>query len=90
MRLVLLLLAVVLANGVLANLVWRMVGARSREVRVTGRTFALLFALANLFVAGVSLLHLWRSDWSWFYIVMLFQALAFAYRFGGATKGNYP
>jgi len=90
MRLLLLILAVILVNGFLSNLVWRMIGSKRQEVRVGARIFAALFALANLAAAVLGLWQLYRMGWDWFYILLLLQGVVFAYRFGGATTGNYP
>ena len=87
---ILILFGLVLVNGALANLVWRIAGADQRRVQLMGKTLAVLFALANLVIGFLSLAYVWRNGWSWFYAVVMIQAFVFAFRFGGATTGSYP
>jgi hypothetical protein len=87
---ILIILGVVAVNALLANLVWWIVGSQRRVLRMLGRGFGGLFALANLALAFVSFLPLVRGGWDWFYGALVVLALIFAFRFGGATSGRYP
>lgn len=79
----------VVANSLLADGVWRVVRAKRRNVRSLGRFLAGLFSLSNLAIAVISFQYLWKSGWDWFYFALLLTGLIFAFRFGGATSGQY-
>lgn len=89
MRWVLLILTMAFANAVLANLEWRIVGAKRLPFRLVGRTMGLVFSQANLAIAFFAFIQLWRLGWEPFYIAMLLLGLIFALRFGGAVTGKY-
>ena len=90
MRWVLLFLIMAFANAVLANLAWRIVGAKRLAFRLVGRTLGLVFGLANMAIAFFAFIQLWRLGWEPFYIAMLLLGLIFAFRFGGTVTGRYP
>lgn len=90
MRWVFLILIMVVANSIIANLAWRIVGAKRLPFRLIGRIMGLVFGVANFVVAFLAFVQLWRRGWEWFYIVALLLGLVFAFRFGGAVTGKYP
>jgi hypothetical protein len=89
-RAIVIILGVVIANVVLSNLVWWIVGSPRRTLRVLGRAFAGFFALANVALALVSFLPLLQRGWDWFHVALIVVAVVFAFRVGGATSGRYP
>jgi hypothetical protein len=90
LRLLLMIGGIVVANGSLANTVWRLKGAKRRGVQRLGRFLATIFALVNLGVTGFALYKVWHLGWDWFYILLMLQASVFVIRFGGARGGAYP
>jgi ABC-type polysaccharide/polyol phosphate export permease len=89
MRAVVVVVTLALLDGLLANLVWRVVGGKHRGVRFTGRALGVVFSLANLLIAALCLVYLWRHGWDWPYVVALVVGLVFAFRFGGTVSGSY-
>jgi hypothetical protein len=83
-------LGVVVANAVLTNVIWRLVGSARRRVRSTARAAAAFLGLLNLGLAVVCLFRMLRSGPEWMYILLLVVSTVFAYRVGGATRGQYP
>ena len=90
LRLALIILGVVVANGFLANIVWRIAAAKRRPIKILGKCLAVFFALVNLAVTAFGLYKVWHLGWDWFYIALMLQASVYVIRFGGATKGIYP
>ena len=90
LRQILIVVGVVIANGVLANLVWRMVGSPRRWVRGAGRGGAAFLGILNLGLAAFCLLRMLRTGPEWMFVLLLVVATIFAYRVGGATRGRYP
>jgi hypothetical protein len=90
LRPLLIVLGVLMLNALLASLVWWIVGAKQRTLRMLGRGFGGFFCLANLSLAMICFLPLIERGWDWFYSALVVLALVFAFRFGGATGGRYP
>jgi hypothetical protein len=86
---ILIVVGVALVNALLANVIWRSVGAKRRRVRGMGRGAAAALAIANLGLGGMCIVHLLRFDADWVYIALMVVAFVFAYRVGGATTGQY-
>jgi len=78
------------ANVILSGLAWRILGAKSRNLRRVGRVLGAAFCVANLGLAVVCFLYLLQKGGDWFYVALLLIALVFAFRIGGATAGRYP
>ena len=89
-RQVLIVLGVIIANTLLSNVIWRLVGSRRRRVRVFARVSAAFLGILNLGLAVVSLFRMLRYGPEWMYILLLVVSTIFAYRVGGATRGQYP
>lgn len=78
------------ANVILSGIAWRILGAKSRNLRRLGRVLGATFCFANLGLAVVCLLYLLQKGGDWFYVALLLVAFVFAFRIGGATVGRYP
>jgi hypothetical protein len=90
LRPLLIVLGVLMLNALLASLVWWVVGAKQRTLRMLGRGFGGFFCLANLSLAIICFLRMLQRGGNWFYGALFVLALIFAFRFGGATAGRYP
>ena len=80
----------VVANVILSSVAWRILGAKSKNLRRLGRVLGATFCVANLGLAVICLLYLLQMGGDWFYVALLLVALVFAFRIGGATAGRYP
>jgi Ca2+/Na+ antiporter len=81
---------VVVGNVLVAGVTWRILGAKSRNLRRLGRALGATFFLANLALGLVCLLYLLQHGGDWFYAALLLIAGVFAFRIGGTTAGRYP
>jgi len=81
---------VVVANVILSGVAWRILGAKSKNLRRVGRVLGATFCVANLGLAVVCVLYLLQNGGDWFHVALLLIALVFAFRIGGATAGRYP
>ncbi len=86
----LIVLGVAIANAVFTNLTWWVVGSKRRAIRGVGRGVAAFLAIANLALGLVCILRMLRTGIEWMYVALLVVAFVFAYRVGGATRGQYP
>ena len=86
---IVILVAVFVGNSIVSNFVWWLVGSLRARVRTMARVAAAFLAILNLGLAMVCLFRMLRLGPDWFYILMLLAALIFAYRIGGATRGQY-
>jgi hypothetical protein len=59
-------------------------------VRTLARVAGAFLGILNLGLAMVCLFRMLRSGPEWMYIVLLIVSTVFAYRVGGATRGQYP
>ena len=89
MRQIVMVVALVVADTILSNFIWWLLASLRSRVRTLARTAAAFAAILNLGLAVICLLRMLRSGPDWFYIVVLLIALVFAYRVGGATRGQY-
>jgi len=90
LRQILIVLGVMGANAVLSNFIWWLVGSRRVRVRTFARVAAAFLGILNLGLAMVCLFRMLRYGPEWLYIVLLVVSTIFAYRVGGATRGQYP
>jgi hypothetical protein len=88
-RQIVVVVGLVVANTIVSNFIWWLLGSLRSRVRTLARVGAAFLAFLNLGLAIVCLLRMLRSGPDWFYILMLVLALVFAYRVGGATRGQY-
>ena len=88
-RHIVILVAVIVTNSIASNFVWWLLGSIRARVRTMARVAAAFLAILNLGLAMVCLFRMLRLGPDWFYIMMLLVALIFAYRIGGATRGQY-
>ena len=89
MRQIVIVVALVAANTIVSNFIWWLLGSLRSRVRTLARVAAAFLAILNLGLAMVCLFRMLRLGPDWFYILMLVIALIFAYRVGGATRGQY-
>jgi VanZ family protein len=90
LRQILTVIGVVVANAILSNVIWRLVGSKRHRVRTPARVAAAFLGILNLGLAVVCLFRMLRSGPEWMYIALLVVSTVFAYRVGGATRGQYP
>ncbi|MBI4166912.1 MAG: hypothetical protein HY508_14385 [Acidobacteria bacterium] len=88
-RNIVILVATIVANSIASNFIWWLLGSVRSRVRTIARVAAAFLAILNLGLAMVCLFRMLRLGPDWFYILMLLVALIFAYRIGGATRGQY-
>lgn len=88
-RQIIIVVALVAANSIASNFVWWLLSSARNRIRVMARVAAAFLAILNLGLAVVCLFRMLRLGWDWFYLVMLLIATVFAYRVGGATRGQY-
>jgi hypothetical protein len=88
-RHIVILVAVFAANSIVSNFIWWLLGSLRARIRTLARVAAAFLAILNLGLAMVCLFRMLRLGPDWFYILMLLAALIFAYRVGGATRGQY-
>jgi hypothetical protein len=89
MRQIVIVVALVVANTLVSNFIWWLLSSLRARVRTIARVAAAFLAILNLGLAMVCLFRMLRLGPDWFYIMMLALALVFAYRVGGATRGQY-
>ena len=89
MRQIVIVVALVVANSIVSNFIWWLLGSLRSRVRTLARVAAAFLAILNLGLGLVCLLRMLRFGPDWFYLLMLVLALVFAYRVGGATRGQY-
>ena len=89
MRQIVVVVALVVANTIVSNFIWWLLGSLRSRVRTLARVAAAFLAILNLGLGMVCLLRMLRFGPDWFYILLLVLALVFAYRVGGATRGQY-
>jgi hypothetical protein len=80
----------VVANVIVSGVTWRILGAKSRNLRRLGRALGATFFLANVALGLLCLFYLLQHGGHWFYAALLLVAAVFAFRTGGATVGRYP
>ena len=88
-RQIIIVVALVAANSIASNFVWWLLSSQRNRIRVMARVAAAFLAILNLGLGVVCLFRMLRLGWDWFYLVMLLIATVFAYRVGGATRGQY-
>lgn len=88
-RQIVIVVATVAANAIVANFIWWMLGSLRSRVRTAARVGAAFLAILNLGLGMVCLFQMLRQGPSWFYIVLMLIAVVFAFRVGGATRGQY-
>ena len=89
MRQIVIVVALVVTNTIVSNFIWWLLSSLRARVRTLARVAAAFLAILNLGLAMVCLFRMLRLGPDWFYIMMLVMALIFAYRVGGATRGQY-
>ncbi len=89
MREIVIVVALVVADTIVSNFIWWMLGSLRVRVHAIARAAAAFAAILNLGLGMVCLFRMLRSGPDWFYIALLIIALVFAYRVGGATRGKY-
>lgn len=89
-RSILIVLGVAGADLLLANFVWWLVGSTRLRVRTFARASAMFLGILNLGLAILCLFQMLRYGPAWMYGALLIVSTVFAYRVGGATRGNYP
>ncbi len=85
---ILLVVVIVVVDGFISNLGWRMVESRRSRIRAIGRAAAVMFALANVALAFYSFLRLWGEGWDLMMIALFVVGVVYAIRFGGAATGG--
>src|SRR3972149_2326766 len=88
-RQIIIVVALVAANSMVSNFIWWMLGSLRSRTRTQARVAAAFVGILNLGLAMVCLFRMLRLGPDWFYIMMLVIATIFAYRVGGATRGQY-
>ncbi len=89
MRQIVIVAALVITNAVVSNFIWWLLGSLRSRVRTLARTAAAFAAILNLGLGMMCLLRMLRHGPDWFYVALLVVAFIFAYRVGGATRGQY-
>ncbi len=88
-RQIVIVVALVAADSIVSNFIWWLLGSLRARVRTMARVAGAFLAILNLGLAVICLFRMLRLGPDWFYIVLLLIALVFAYRVGGATRGQY-
>ena len=88
-RQIIIVAAAFAANAIISNFIWRMLGTKRSKIRTAARVAAAFLAILNLGLGMVCLLTMLRHGPDWFYVLLLLIAVVFAFRVGGATRGQY-
>ncbi len=83
-----LIFLIVVADGLLSNIAWRLVSARDRSMQISGRVLGGVLALANVGMALYGLFGWMFRGWSWFMFGLFVVGAAYAFRAGGSMRGQ--